>query len=299
MDAYDLAPGVIDEAKRLAAAEQIDHINYQVVDLEETELPVNYYDVVFACESVHHFSKLEWLFANVKASLRPGGLFILHEYVGPSQFQFEPRVVEMIDDILALLPAAMRERVSAPGTYKSELDVASVEEMNRRDPSEAIRSADILACLTEDFDIIEKKDLGGTLNRGLLQDIIHNFHSGPEERLALLELLLEHEDVLIQEKIIPSDFVSIVATPKVDGFVPLTTPPKVTAAHRTVPNSRNGKLLGENVNLKQQLQVQEAAMVELDRWAHDLERTVIEQQAQIERYERMLSVRVGRKLKLF
>ncbi len=48
----------------------------------------------------------------------------------------------------------------------------------------------------------------------LLHDIIHNFDGDSEERLGILKLLLYHEDLLIREKVVSSDFTFIAAAPK-------------------------------------------------------------------------------------
>ncbi len=58
-----------------------------------------------------------------------------------------------------------------------------------------------------------------------------------------------------------------------------------------------GSAESEVARLAQQLKEQETAMAALDAWAHDLERTVKAQQARIEEYERMLPVRIAKRLK--
>src|SRR5262249_5808123 len=75
MDAYDIAPGAVEGARRKAAREGIDGIHYQVADLEAIDLPRGRYDVVFASASVHHIRDLERLFEQVAATLKPGGVF--------------------------------------------------------------------------------------------------------------------------------------------------------------------------------------------------------------------------------
>ncbi len=211
MDAYDLAPEAIEEARGLAVKEGIDGINYQARNLEDLDLPKRYYDVVFASSSIHHIKNLEGLFRQVKKGIKPGGMFIMLEYVGPSQFQFTPKAVQIINEILALLPPQYRVRSSQPAEQKTEFRVSPIEYMNATDPSEAVRAAEILPLLQRWFSIIEKRDFGGTINHMLLQDIIHNFDDGTPEGAGMLALLLFLENLLIQEKVIESDFSFIVA----------------------------------------------------------------------------------------
>jgi hypothetical protein len=135
------------------------------------------------------------------------------EYVGASQFQFSDKAVQIINDILGLLPVACRQRFSNAGEYVTKFERTTIEYMNVMDPSEAIRSAEILPLLAKTFTIIEKKDFGGTLLHMLLQDIVHNFPDNLPERSAILHLLLYLEALLIRENVIASDFCFVVSTP--------------------------------------------------------------------------------------
>ena len=213
IDAYDIAQGAIDLAEQTAVQAGISGISYAVANLNELRLSENMYDVVFASSSVHHIANLESLFANVGKCLKPRGLFILLEYVGPSQFQLTDKATRIINDLLEILPLTCRERSSLPGEYVIRFERNTVEQMNASDPSEAIRSADILPLLTQTFTILEKKDYGGTINHLLLKDIVQNFEAGSPERASILNLLLYLEMLLVKEKVITSDFCLVVATP--------------------------------------------------------------------------------------
>jgi len=213
IDAYDVAPGAIEQAEKAAVRAEITGIRYAVADLNVLELPEDRYDVVFASMSVHHLSNLEDLFASVARCLKRGGVFIMLEYVGATQFQFTDKAVQIINDVLAILPPTLRERSSQPGEHVTRFERETVANMNAVDPSEAIRSAEILPLLTRRFAIVEKRDFGGTVTHMLLQDIVHNFERESPERTAVLKLLLYLEMLLIEEGVIGSDFSLIVAKP--------------------------------------------------------------------------------------
>ncbi len=112
-DAYDIADGSIEKARQAAAAVGYEHINYTVGDLNTIKLGEAHYDAVWAAASVHHVSGLEHLFAQVAAALKPGGLFILNEYVGPTRFQFPARQRQVIQACNSLLPDEYRRIVAA------------------------------------------------------------------------------------------------------------------------------------------------------------------------------------------
>ncbi len=176
MEAFDIAPAAIKEAERQAKIEKIGGLVYKVKNLEALRLTVREYDVIFASSAVHHVKNLERLFVELLTSLKPNGFFIMLEYIGPSQFQFSQKVVDIINEILQTLPSQYKELSSNPSKFKESFDVTPIEWMNKHDPSEAIRSAEIIPLLNKYFTIIERKDFGGTILHMLLQGIVANFN---------------------------------------------------------------------------------------------------------------------------
>ena len=107
-DAFDVAAGAIATAKRLAESEGLSGIHYDVQDANELVLEAGVYDVVFGVMSVHHFTRLEHVFAEVRKALKSGGHFLLNEFVGPTKFQWTDRQLEIINGLLAVLPPRYR-----------------------------------------------------------------------------------------------------------------------------------------------------------------------------------------------
>jgi hypothetical protein len=90
----------------------------------------------------------------------------------------------------------------------------TLNEMDIVDPSEAIRSGDILGVLPNYFDILEKKDLGGTILHLLLDGIAGNFDYDDPKDMKLLRMLFEIEDTFMDIGVIQSDFTLVVAKKK-------------------------------------------------------------------------------------
>ena len=82
--------------------------------------------------------------------------------------------------------------------------------MNAVDPTEAIRSADIIPALESQFDLLERVDYGGTLLNLVLEEIAGTFQDTPED-LAVLEPLFEAERDYLRRGVISSDFAVLVA----------------------------------------------------------------------------------------
>ena len=112
--------------------------------------------------------------------------------------------------MLEILPERLKVDVRS-GHLVGPIKRPSIESMNEVDPSEAIRSSDIVPLVYKMFNVEEHIDYGGTILHILLAGIIANFNPAKEEDIAILKLLGHIEDVLIAEKVLSNDFTLIVA----------------------------------------------------------------------------------------
>ena len=261
-DAYDVAQGSIQEAKKLAEDEGLNNITYYVADINKIELTDSHYDSVWVHSAMHHFEALEHVCQQVSQSLKPEGLLILNEYIGPSRFQFPSRQKEVTNLCFHLLPAryrifmqeqttielertpfkqgarwfisrlidklrdgdligairrrlhAHRTRASGQSNEKTEVLFPSSRDVIAADTSEAIRSGEIIQVLQLYFDIVEQKDWGGNMLQFLLAGIAGNFSVEDQQSQALLKMLINVEDTLLQCGEFESDFAYIVARPR-------------------------------------------------------------------------------------
>jgi SAM-dependent methyltransferase len=190
-----------------------DKLHYEVADINNISLECDKYDIVFLGSAMHHFQNLEHVTSEIKKSLKKDGLLIANEYIGPSQFQWPDKQVQIMNELLQLLPLRLRHDVT---TNKPKVPITrpTIEHMNTHDPSEAIRSAEIVPILESSFEIIERVDFGGTLLHLLLQGIVDNFDSSNEGDITILKMLGYIEDILIREGVLSSDFALLVARNK-------------------------------------------------------------------------------------
>jgi SAM-dependent methyltransferase len=206
MEAYDLSPGAIQAAEEQAAAVGMaDRIRYGIADLDEISLPAAAYDLIIAGQSVHHISNLEHLAEQLHKSLRPGGILILNEYVGPSRFQWTDKVDRLMNDLLNLLPP--EKRIMQNGTEKPAILRPTPEQVAKVDPTESVRSAEILPVFSQYFAADYSAPFGGTLLQFLLSEIVANFNEHDERDRARIDMLVYFEETLIREGVIDSDFV--------------------------------------------------------------------------------------------
>lgn len=208
-EGIDVAPQAIERARTAAAALPGADIHYSVADINKISLPVNHYDAIFCHMSAHHFSDLERIFAQVHQALKPGGIFFLDEYVGPKQFQWTSSQVGLIDLLRRNLPE--RWVRTAEGEHLRSFRAPTVEELVAVDPTEAIRSDEILEVLARQFVVTEYAGYGGTLLHGLLDHTGVNFVDGDAEANAMLDTFFALEDWALAHGVFEHDFAVIVA----------------------------------------------------------------------------------------
>jgi len=210
-EGVDISDGAVAAATRLANEAGLQHISYRIADINSIELPENTYDVVFGVGSIHHTARLEHLFAQVAHSLKPDGFFFLDEYVGPSHFQWTDKQLAAINKAAAALPARYGMRIDDPRLPKPPVTRMSVAEMNAIDPSEAVRSSEIIELLPKYFDVVETRGAGGSLLHLLLEHITGNFDESDPDAMLYLQSLFDLEDELIAAGTLQHDFAVIIA----------------------------------------------------------------------------------------
>jgi SAM-dependent methyltransferase len=215
-DAIDIAPAAIEAAIREADVIGAKSIHYSVTDVEKAGLPEGRYDAVWFNGSLHHIRELETVCERVRRSLKPGGWLFFNEYVGANHFAFGPQQCAAIAQAFALIPE--RYRLSfANGSFGEVQHVAPLPdpvEVARTDPSEAVRSQDILKVVEDYFEFRTVNSCGGSLLQFLLHGIAGNFTPEDPASMRILRMLFDIEDGLIESGALKSDFVVAAANPR-------------------------------------------------------------------------------------
>lgn len=206
--AYDVSDGAIELAENLAKKCNLSQISYMARDLNVMVHPENTYDVVFASQSLHHIASLEFYLGQVKRTLKPNGLFIINEFVGPNQFQWSDLQIQHAQSLLEQIPETYRYAIQGHG-LKRKVTRPTIKWMNEIDPTEAIRSSEIISQVSSRFEILEKTDFGGTLLQLVLADIVGNFSDNSTDR-AILQKLFDAEHHLLETGVLESDFTMMV-----------------------------------------------------------------------------------------
>ena len=209
--------GIDASAERIAKAERRRSAKgvpgaFRVGDANRLVLDRRSYDFIFSAHSFHHFLALEEIMEEVHGALAPGGIFVLEEFVGPTQFQWSDVQIDLTRSLLSLLPERFRR--FRWGATKDAEGRPTVAEVVAASPFESIRSAEIVPLFRENFRVLECRPLGGTIQHLLYNGIIHNFVPGDGEADRAIDSVIAVEDALIDGRWLPSDFMLLVGTRK-------------------------------------------------------------------------------------
>jgi 2-polyprenyl-3-methyl-5-hydroxy-6-metoxy-1,4-benzoquinol methylase len=212
IDAFDYSQACLDWAREKASEKGLDNINYWQADINEIKLQRNHYDFVISVAALHHVDNLEHVLQEINGSLKPGGLFFYDEYIGPNRMQWTDEVLAEVNRVLATMPSRYRRQVSG-GMKKKETRVP-IEKMIEIDPTEAVRSEDILPLTGKYFEVLEKREYGGAILMPLFMNIIGNFDASREEDRRILDYCLKLEKELLEDGVLPANGVAVVCRKK-------------------------------------------------------------------------------------
>jgi len=210
LDAIDLREALVRRAKGRASLEGLDAVLHShAVDLLSFGEPRSY-DVVIAENTISHYAPMGRTLGRVFKLLKPGGLFFLDAYVGPSRYRWTEEQAAATAELLAQLPERYRERRSN-GEVKTGVHKPTLLTEKLRDPYMARESARIMPILEKGFEVLVIRGYGGAVLHPLFDDIAHHFV--PEDRKAklLIDGCVAFEDERLASGSLPHDFVVVAA----------------------------------------------------------------------------------------
>jgi SAM-dependent methyltransferase len=200
---FDIASGRLDQAKKLVRGMPI---IYHGCNINAISLDENAFDFALCKTILHHLTKLEHVFSELKRALRPGSLLYINDYIGPARFQFPEKVLRIGDRLLAEIPPDLRRYRHDPRQIKTRINRIAPETIIAADPSEAIRSDEINGLLRQYFPVVEEHGTGGSILFRLLDGIAHNFDPQCHEHNQILKALCAFEENLIKKRLLPDIF---------------------------------------------------------------------------------------------
>jgi SAM-dependent methyltransferase len=214
--ACDFAAESVTRARAAARVEGLSSIEYMVLDLENERLPPGPFDAVIANDVIHHITGLEQLYSRLEGVLAPGGKLIFNEYVGPNRFQYDDGRMEIVNRYLRLLPNRLRwDPISGQVLWKRER--VDPTKLALDDPTEAVRSEELLPLARRFFRTEKEYRYGGGLLNPLLFGIVANFREGDPWDDMLMSRLCAAEQWLTEAGEIEPDFQIFVGSRRDEG----------------------------------------------------------------------------------
>jgi predicted methyltransferase len=78
--AIDIAPKLVDFMKERAAKRGYDNVEPRLCSEKSIDMPANSVDVVFVCDTYHHFEYPQATLASIHKALRPGGHLVIVDF---------------------------------------------------------------------------------------------------------------------------------------------------------------------------------------------------------------------------
>lgn len=205
----DISPGAVEKANA-AALEATMPANYYVADLNHgipQHVPGKF-DLVYSIACLHHIADLEGLYASIADRLADDGYLMFLEYCGPSRLQWREKVLRIANDILAIMPPELKGDVAK--IVRPAIDV-----FRNHDPSESIRSGDVVDLAHLFFDVVAVKEVGFTLTHVMLSPILRFFDDSNPTHTAIVRLIFLMDELLIDNGVIEADTKIVIARRKV------------------------------------------------------------------------------------
>ena len=200
---FDISEGAIAQANASFEKAAISKNSYafEVADADDLQLE-DRFDLILSTGALHHVTNLEGLLSRLSSMLALNGYFVVLEYVGPNRFQWTDTQINVINGILRQLdPRYLKENV------RIDLGRPSIPDFMAIDPSEAVRSEDVLRLLPEYFTIEYLRNFNGTVMHPLyplLDGRLTNTDAPDFD--SIVRMILWIEDYLIRENVLSSDF---------------------------------------------------------------------------------------------
>lgn len=198
----DLSGAAIKVARDKAEQAGVKNITFIEGDLNDIQLENSSFDTVVAQMCIHHVEKLESLFEQVAQALVPGGVFAINDYVGPTRWQFTRMQLCLTNILLFFLPR--RLKASYPeGKLKAKVRRPTVQQVAEMDPSEAVRSEEIIRLFGHYFTVEHSIDYGGSVSSLVLNRIIGNFRVDDPQSLRWFKFVLSVDHWARRSGIVP------------------------------------------------------------------------------------------------
>lgn len=179
-------------------------------DCNDLILEPEKFDMVVGFHGIHHIYNVGGLLYQINKSLRPGGIFYIHEWIGPEKLQI-PFMNALISRILLFTLFTRKERTTHENKIKGKFLTYGPEFF---DPSEACNSLEITRQLKKYFEV-KSEYAYGALCYPMFEGLGRNFKKKSFFNKIRFNIVLLLERVLTRLKIIKPLFLISISKKKI------------------------------------------------------------------------------------
>lgn len=181
------------------------NIHYFQADVNTITFADQEFDLIVNNAALHHVQHINRLLFILSKTLKPNGVFVNFDYVGPHRNQYSYRHWQKILTFNKTLPVEIRHE---------NLRYPHLPTMLATDPTEAIHSDQIIKTMARYFNIVEQHDTNGGLAYHLITHNKKAFLLQPKKRKPIIETILASDQIMTTEKKVPVLFSYFIAQPK-------------------------------------------------------------------------------------
>jgi ubiquinone/menaquinone biosynthesis C-methylase UbiE len=198
--AFDVSPDLIKKANELKDKRGI---KYFVADANKVNFRSNQFDLIINYAALHHTQYINRMCRVLSSALKPGGVFVNFEYIGPHRNQYP--FIEWV--LLHFVNNKLGDK------FKQNLHYPHIPTMLATDPTEAIHSELIINTVKRYFNIIEKHDTGGAIAYPLITHNKKMISLPKKEVYNVIPDILKFDENYSNLHLVPRLFSYFIATP--------------------------------------------------------------------------------------
>lgn len=209
VDGFDISPASLERADTRADAQGIP-FHGRVADCNTLELDAGRYDLLVGHHGIHHVMNLAGLFAQARKGLRPEGLLVIDEWIGPAFLQIPRRNAFFARLLLFGLYPKRRSRTNHMGQVKGRWLQLPPEAF---DPSEACNAESLLPEYHRNFQPIAEVAYGG-LTYPVFEGLAHTIDTSRWTNWLRIRIVWWVERILTSLGLVRPLFVSSFGAPR-------------------------------------------------------------------------------------
>ncbi|SFH09606.1 class I SAM-dependent methyltransferase [Methylobacterium gossipiicola] len=199
---FDASSAGIARAKAAADTEGL-AATFEVKLFEEfsADPPIAVYDMVMFAGALHHVRNIEDMLFAVQRTLKPEGLLLVNEYIGPAYQLYPKNQLDIVNLVLRLSSPEMRLG------HDTEVRLPTMQMIYEADPSEGVRAPLIRPLLPHFFSPLFERLNGGGLLHALFDGLNANkVNDNSPESNAYIAACIDLENILTASNFLPHDF---------------------------------------------------------------------------------------------